>query len=460
MTAETSPRLSPSGRRLPQTPASFVPLSSVIWVDGATVVPLAEQNGFIGTPFATAAQAVAVAILGDVIILAPTDGSSYGTIELSTSLCVQSVSSALEHFDGVQSPPCHTPLAAVVLTNCTVALVNLQIESLDLTEDATCSLSGCELNGVSARSGGDIQVNDSQFNGGDFAGVTIVDSYFAGPMTASQMNAENSVFGDIGNGATDNVLSLVSCSAGAITCGALTLESSTVISVSSSDDIVVRNSTTSGTLHTDFNLSSIGMTIGGAVTVGGNATIFASQLSGGLTVTGNLTIDGSSYTYALQHGSVAVTGSLNVTSAPYGKVQKQLAWNPASAANSNVLTLLPAGHAPGIYVVNSALIIQAVATAATAFSRLISFNAPNGGGAQTFSQSIFGAATLWTLATPPAFFKGNTAAYSAQSTAFTLLGSNIVSDGSQPITLQFVSSGFTGTPSVDVYGSVDLVGYL
>ena len=448
MTAETSPRLSPSGRRLPETPASFVPLSSVIWVDGATVVPLAEQNGFIGTPFATLAAGFAPLADGDVLNLVPMGSTSYGNLTVSKSVCIQSASLALEQLgnSAIAVRPTVTAVDGLTVSSGQVlACTGLSIGSLSLDPDGTANalLSQCDLHGISSLAGGFAQLWNCQTTAeADFFSLICANTTFGGLVRASAIVATDSNFDGIQAGAGSAALTLTDCTAQAVVCGPSTFADCSIASIDCNDDCTITDTAVSG-----------------AVTVGGNATIFTSQLSGGLTVTGNLTIDGSSYTYALQHGSVAVTGSLNVTSAPYGKAQKQLAWNPASAANSNVLTLLPAGHAPGIYVVNSALIIQAVATAATALSRLISFNAP-GGGAQTFSQSIFGAATIWTLSTPPAFSKGNTAAYSAQSTAFTLLGSNIVSDGSQPITLQFVSSGFTGTPSVDVYGSVDLVGYL
>lgn len=458
---EPQARLSPSGRFLtPPTPAGDLPLSSVFYTDLATTTALADQNGFIGTPFATAVQALAAAIAGDVIYLVPTDGTSYGALTIGKSLCVQSVSNARERFDGVQVNPCATPVGTVAIASATVALVALQINSLDLNDaDGNCSLAGCEVNSVSAGSGGNVQANDTQFNVGAFATATFLDCAFAAAMTSSQMNAFRSVFGAIGNGASPNVVVLSECTAGALTCGECTVQAgSSVASINSSGDVTLAGSSVTGAVTVTFDLTATSSVIGGAVTVGGDAFIWATQLGAGLTVTGNLTIDAQSYAYATAHGTVTVTGTLTITGA-YSKVQKQLGWNPASAANSNVFTLLPAGHAPGMYLVNSAAILRAAASAATGMNRKITFTGPNGAGAFSVTNSVFGASPSWT-GSVPVFETTNTNAYSATNTGFMNLGVAIISDGSQPITLQMLSTGFTGTPSIDLYASVDFVGFL
>lgn len=159
MTAETSPRLSPSGRRLPETPASFVPLSSVIWVDGATVVPLAEQNGFIGTPFATLAAGFAPLADGDVLNLVPMGSTSYGNLTVSKSVCIQSASLALEQLgnSAIAVRPTVTAVDGLTVSSGQVlACTGLSIGSLSLDPDGTANalLSQCDLHGISSLAGG------------------------------------------------------------------------------------------------------------------------------------------------------------------------------------------------------------------------------------------------------------------------------------------------------------------
>lgn len=229
--------------------------------------------------------------------------------------------------------------------------------------------------------------------------------------------------------------------------------------VTSSVDSDIENSSILYVVATGgVNLHNVvcnGSLAGNSVQAGNNTSITLTQVFQNINVTGNLRIDSYSYDYCINNGNtITVTGTLTIIDAP--RTQKQLGWNPASAANSNILTLLPAGHAPGMYTISTTLILKAAATGATTIARQISFNMPNGGGPLTTSRSIFGSAGAWT-GSVPTFEQTNTAAYSATATAFSTVSTVIMSDGTQPITAQMLSSGFTGTPSIDFYASVAML---
>lgn len=131
-----------------------------------------------------------------------------------------------------------------------------------------------------------------------------------------------------------------------------------------------------------------------------------------------------------------------------GSLKSQLGWNPASAS-SNVLTVLTGGaHSAGLYAICSTLILQTAATAGSSITRTIAIT--GGPALQTQSESV----SVTTGA--PKYLPTSssvTTGYDAH-----MHPRVIYSDGTKDVTVQYSTSGWTGTPSVDVYASANLVG--
>lgn len=121
-------------------------------------------------------------------------------------------------------------------------------------------------------------------------------------------------------------------------------------------------------------------------------------------------------------------------------VQTQIGY---AGGNSNVLTLQPGGHAPGLYAVSFVGVIRTAAASGTTACR-VTWSSPTFGAElknlQNLSSTIVG--SNWLINT------GTTAG------ARTL---GIQSDGVDPITA-FFSGALTGTPLIDLYACAQRVG--
>lgn len=108
----------------------------------------------------------------------------------------------------------------------------------------------------------------------------------------------------------------------------------------------------------------------------------------------------------------------------------QIGWAPTTGTpSSNVLTLLAAGHAPGLYNIS---LIPIITTAGTATVTPTLTWTTQTSGAQSKTVGTFTCATLGTSIRSPA---------------------SIQSDGSAAITLQFATGAVVGNPVLNVYGS-------
>ncbi len=118
--------------------------------------------------------------------------------------------------------------------------------------------------------------------------------------------------------------------------------------------------------------------------------------------------------------------------------KSQLGWLPAGG-NSNVLTLLSAGHVAGLYLFTRQVRIDVAGTAGT-FSTQVAYSSPTLG-AHTFS----GFSTTVT---------STAAGIDAAATTYTF-----ESDGTAAITATMVPSGITGTPQVSFWAACQLFGF-
>lgn len=113
-----------------------------------------------------------------------------------------------------------------------------------------------------------------------------------------------------------------------------------------------------------------------------------------------------------------------------------LGWNAAAPL---VLTLLPAGHAPGMYFVGLVLVIRTAPSTGTV-TRSYQYTSPTFGAANI---SGFGAGSLTVLG--------------AVAAGFTTV--SVQSTGAGPVTLTLTPAAITGaTPVVDVYATALKVG--
>lgn len=125
----------------------------------------------------------------------------------------------------------------------------------------------------------------------------------------------------------------------------------------------------------------------------------------------------------------SLQGQLQPTDIP---VASQVGYLPGGGVSSNVLTILPAGHRPGVYIVMNELIIRT--TGSGNITPTVSFTAPLIG-ALTIAPGGTGVTSLGQLLLTPR---------------------PIVSSGTAPVTIQW-SSTATGTPVVDLYPAASLV---
>jgi hypothetical protein len=359
---EPQPRLSPTGRFLSSAPSAALPLSSVIWADGATLVPLADQNGAIVTPFADAATAFGVLANGDVLNLVPMGGTSYGNLTVNKSVCIQSASFALEQLgtNAIAVRPTATQLGALtVASNTVLACTGLAIASLSLDADGTANalLSQCDMGSVSSLAGGFVQMWDCQAAAEcDFFSLVCAQTTFGTLVQASAIVANDSNFAGIQAGAGSAALTLIDCTARAIVCGPSTFEDCSIVSIDSNDDCTISDTSVSGAVHVAGILIASDSRFGSGLTVDSQCNVTNCQVSGGLTAGADLLIDEASYDFALAHGGVTVTGAISITSTP-----PLLTSTVDTTASPITQVLAAAGHPPGLYCVGGSC---AVTTAA------------------------------------------------------------------------------------------------
>lgn len=146
----------------------------------------------------------------------------------------------------------------------------------------------------------------------------------------------------------------------------------------------------------------------------------------------------------------AADGSIKGATGPVPLAnQTHIGWAPILAGQtSNLLTLIPAGHTPGLYL---ASISQIVVTTSTASFGQETVNWSNGG-ARTISSlaNAFGTPT-WTVA-------GLAVNNSAGSAIRAQLLRAIYSDGISAITAQVTAGGVLVLPVIDVYASACRIG--
>lgn len=109
------------------------------------------------------------------------------------------------------------------------------------------------------------------------------------------------------------------------------------------------------------------------------------------------------------------------------------------------LTLMPAGHAPGLYLIGFDLIVRTVSNTGT-LARTYTYDAPTLGAATVTSP-----ATITATAGP-----GRAAGGTASNTTLIFATQLVRSTGTSAIALVVTPSTITGTPVFDVYGSAML----
>lgn len=123
-----------------------------------------------------------------------------------------------------------------------------------------------------------------------------------------------------------------------------------------------------------------------------------------------------------------------------GVVVSQIGWDGNSA--SNLLTLMPAGHAAGMYQVSLSVIIRTIAGATSTVT--VAWTSPTfGAESQTFGQLFHTAAGTGTV-----FRNTNTTTAPHRCAP-------IMSTGAAAITLQMATSGSAGV--LDIYASARLI---
>lgn len=128
-------------------------------------------------------------------------------------------------------------------------------------------------------------------------------------------------------------------------------------------------------------------------------------------------------------------------------IQSQIGWSPASGGSSNTLTLQPAGHAPGLYLICPVTVIRTTATG-TALSASLSWNSPTFGAE---AKSPFASISWGNSGTVQA--STGTAGQPARAYP-------IISDGSAAITIVWNAGSFTGGPPVaDLYAMAQLLAF-
>lgn len=147
-------------------------------------------------------------------------------------------------------------------------------------------------------------------------------------------------------------------------------------------------------------------------------------------------------------GAQGPTGPTGPTGAAAETLQSQIGWAPTVAGQtSNVLTVLPASHTAGLYLVTLQPVVRTVAGGGTYFQTTVSFTAPTLGATTITTSNNAGSNPLLTATGVPQV--GSNASTPRPACTF-----SIVSDGSAAVTVQATLQGATpGTPVIDLYAS-------
>ena len=150
-------------------------------------------------------------------------------------------------------------------------------------------------------------------------------------------------------------------------------------------------------------------------------------------------------------GAVGATGATGATGPAANPTQTQIGWAPSAAAQtSNVLTLLAAGHAAGLYLVVPYVFVRTVQGSSYVGYAVSHSN----GGAQTFPVTNAGTNSAFNIAT-----LGQVMAMGSSSVAKATHIVPVYSDGVSALTVQFTSGGtFAGAALLDLYVSACRVG--
>ena len=132
--------------------------------------------------------------------------------------------------------------------------------------------------------------------------------------------------------------------------------------------------------------------------------------------------------------------------AGFGLMQRLTGWAPASGV-STTLTVMPAGHAAGIYEVSAVAIVRTTGAFISNGSVTLAFSSP-GLGAESgrIIHQGFTVAAAATLNLP-------TGASTTQSIG---KQSVVCSDGVNAMVVTFNPGTFTGSPVIDIYGCARL----
>jgi hypothetical protein len=153
-------------------------------------------------------------------------------------------------------------------------------------------------------------------------------------------------------------------------------------------------------------------------------------------------------------GPTGATGATGATGpAPTGVIQSHLNWTPSPSATGNLLTLLAAGHAPGLYRIECFVLVRTNAGGNSAITATVNFTTPIAG---AISPSIMqtGTGAQVTSQVGMARFTISTTNMPFETTP----GMAVVSTGATDLTVQFVANAVSAVAVIDVYAVATLVG--
>jgi hypothetical protein len=398
--ATFQPRLSAAGPFLPPS-ALVVPLSSVMFVDPATAVPLDQQNGAPGTPFASPQQAV------DVL-----DGHGDACVVLCPGIYpASSVNIGFSRFTflGLGSE-----------------LLGVDMGQVDITSTTDVSVIGIA-NLFSLTTPGLVRVQDSKIlNTAEFqislsSGNATLINATVGTIQIGVCEAWGSTFL---NGGTASRITAFDCDFETVDTGFQFLGGGGEMwSCDWFADLLADSPT-----FRNCNLA-------GAFT-GSNFQAYSSRLLGGsVNVSVTISLDQATYQSASPLLWTATNGVFTYDAPRIDPASKQIGWN-AGAVSSLFTVLVANQHGNGLYLVYCPLIVRTVATGGTA-TRTISWSAPTIG-AQTKVDTGFSLTSLGTKAQDATV---------------------IMSSGAADVTVRYAPVGVTGTPAIDLYASAMVAGY-
>lgn len=492
------------------------PLSTTLWVDPGTATALADQDGSIGAPYSTIQAAIdAMATIksslpeAGTIVLCPGDylaaafewdGSGYATQEESAlnffglggcinlgacTIVGDDANPPIVTFTQVGEGSYGSGIASVAVNT---GIANVFFDDSVVTGDVNCTAADCVVHarnhstlagtvtaafllannsfvdtcvlasGLTAANGAEVgtattqnaEVNESSISNtlscsGAGSALVLSNSYFGGAVTKTgaggTITANNCQFDaaiSASNGATfencrfGSAVASLSSGLDTLTLNDCRFEGATTV------DCVTGNFTLANL--TDTVTSSGELTLRQCVagtdgildlTCGSDMIAQDCELAVNLVTTGNLTSDRKSFDFQrVAGGTISIGGTIIISDME--TAAQQLAYD--ASGPSNVLTLLPAGHTPGIYNVTSPCVVNTASGGGT-LTAVFSYNAPT-----------FGATSISNTSIQTNALGGSLVSCRA-----------LVSDGSAPITAQMTPVGISGTPSIDVYATAQLM---